>query len=151
MIDSVFSIMYNRGMITDPPEWLVGQELKIQYVSIVANELKKAGIGNLEAFTQFAGGVAQFKPTALDKINEDKLIEVYADMASVPPGVINSDEEADAIRQQRQEQMAQQQQQEQAMAAAQTAKQLSDTNTSDKNALTDLVGAAEGAGQQVAA
>ena len=150
LIDNTFSIMYNREMLTDPPEWLVGQELKVQYVSIVANELKKAGIGNLESFTQFAGGVAQFKPTALDKINEDKLIEVYADMASVPPGVINSDEEAQAIRQQRQEQVAQQQQQEQAMAAAQTAKQLSDTNTSEKNALTDLVGGAEGAGQVAA-
>ena len=144
LIDNMFILMNNRGMIPPAPEWLVGQELKVQYVSILAESMKLAGISNIDRFAQFAAGVASVDAEALDKVNRDKLIEVYGDLTSVPPGVINSDEETQAIRQQRQQQMAQQQQMEQANMAAQTAKQLSDTNTTDKNALTDLVGGGQG-------
>ena len=142
-IDNTFIIMHNRGMIPQPPEWLVGQELKVQFVSILAEAMKLAGIGNVERFAQFTAGVASYDAEVLDKVNRDKLVEVYGDMTSVPPGVIRTDEETQAIRQQRQQQMAQQQQIEQANVAAQTAKQLSETNTTDRNALTDMVGGAE--------
>lgn len=144
LTDIAFDIHVRQGLVPPPPPELEGVDLKIEYVSIMAQAQKMIGIAGVDRFTGFVGQLAQFDPGALDKIKSDKVIDVYADMTSVPPSIVRSDEEVSAIRESR----AQIQQQTNAMAmaqsGAQTAQTLSQTPVGDdgSSALNAIVGEA---------
>ena len=123
LTDIAFDIHVRQGLIPPPPPELEGVDLKVEYVSIMAQAQKMIGIAGVDRFTGFVGQLAQFDPGALDKIKSDKVIDVYADMTSVPPSIVRSDEDVKAIRESR----AQAQQQANAMAAAQSAAQTAQT------------------------
>lgn len=116
LIDIVFNVMQRRGLIPEPPQELAGSELKVEYTSVLAQAQRMVGIGGVERFAQFASGLATVNPAVLDKLNLDQMLDVYGDMASVPPGLLVDDEQVAAIRQQR----AQMQQTMQQAEAAKT-------------------------------
>ena len=148
LVDRTFQIMVKRGMVPEPPEELRGEEIKVEYISIMAQAQKLAGVGNIERFADFAVGVSQAKPGILDKVDEDELADFYGDLTSVPPGIVRSTEEAAEMRRERNEAAAKQAEAERMAEEAKTAKTLSETNTGDNsNALVDIAGAmAEGGG-----
>ena len=139
LIDNAFAIMQMRGLIPEAPEALQGQELKVEYISIMAQAQKLAGIGNIERFSAFVGQMSGLSQDALDKIDTDAAIDNYGDLVGVPTDIIRNSEEVDAVRQQRQEMLAAQQQQQNAAQAIDAAKQLSDTSTEEGNALSDIL------------
>lgn len=151
LIDRCFGILLRSGQLPPPPEELQGQDLKIEYVSIVAQAQKLLGVTAVERFTSFAGTIAQIAPQVLDKLNADKTLDVYAEALGVPSHLLINDEEVAALRAQRQQQAQQQQMAEQMMAATQGAKNLAQASLSDDNALARLTegyGAPVPVGQQ---
>ncbi|UQZ90844.1 phage tail protein [Deltaproteobacteria bacterium Smac51] len=116
LIVRVFGIMTRQGMVPPPPDALQGREIKIEFISILAQAQKQAGIAAINNTVAFVGNVAQFSPTALDKLNIDEAIDEVAEMNGVPPSLIRSNEEVAELRAQREEQM----QQQQMMAAMQS-------------------------------
>lgn len=140
LIDRTFAIMLRGGMIPPPPPELQGTELKVEYISMLAQAQKIAGIGAINDMAIFIGNMAAVKPEALDKLNVDEAIEAYADMTGVPPTMINSEEEARAIREARAMQAAQVMAAEQASQAVQGAKTLADADLDGNNALKALTG-----------
>lgn len=143
MIDSTFAHMLSMGLIPPPPEELQGVDLRIEYVSVMAQAQKMVGISGVERFTSFVANLAAVDPTALDKFNRYEAINVYADMTSVPPKLVVPDEEAQAIKAQRDQAAQMQAQAQMAAQAAQAAQSLSATKTDEKSALTDLLGMQE--------
>lgn len=140
LIDIAFQMMEERDLIPTPPDEIAGRDLKVEYTSIMAQAQKLAGLGGIERFTGFASNIVAQAPTVADKINGDQLIDVYADLTSIPTGIVRSDDEANAIRSKRAEAQAQQQQMMQAQEAANTAKTLSEADTGDGgNALKQLM------------
>lgn len=110
LIDIVFHVMQKRGLFPEPPEELAGRELKVEYISMMNQAQKLVGIGGIERLAQFTAGLAPVSPEVFDKVDTDSLLEAYADMASVPPGIIRPDDVVEQIRSQRQQaQQAQQQ------------------------------------------
>jgi hypothetical protein len=75
----------------------------------------------------------------LDKINRDQLIDTYADITSVPPNLVLTDEQVAELRAQRAQAQAAQQQQMQQMemlkTAATSAKDLASAPLDENNAL----------------
>ncbi len=141
LTDIVFDIHVRQGLIPPPPPEIAGQKLKVEYISIMAQAQKMVGIGSMERFAGFASSMAQADQTVLDKIKCDQMIDVYGDMVSVPPSVIRTDEEVDAIRASRAKAVQQQQQMAMLQAGAQTAQTLSQTPMGDDStALDKLVG-----------
>ncbi|MCC3733701.1 portal protein [Rouxiella badensis] len=140
-IDRVFNIMARKNMFPPAPQELAGMPLRVEYISVMAQAQKAIGIGAIERFVGFVGGIAQAKPEAFDKINVDKMIDDYGNMVGVPATTIASNDDVQAIRAQRAEQQQKQQAFEQSMAAAQGAKALSDAKTSEPSALTAITGA----------
>jgi len=142
LIDRTFAIMDRRGLLPDPPPELQGVPLKIEYVSIMAQAQKLVGLSSLERFSGFVGSlVAETQRTdMLDKVDFDQLIDEYGDGAGVPSRVVVPDDKVAEIRKARAAAAAKQQAAQQVAALAPAAKQLSETNTSGKNALTDLLG-----------
>jgi hypothetical protein len=138
LIDNTFDIMLRQRLIPPAPREIQGMALKVQYESIMAQAQKLVGIGVVERFTSFVSSVATVDPTVLDKIDRDQLVDVYADMTSVPPGIVRSDEDTAAIRGQREQAAAAQQQMEMINQGAQAAKNLSQTDLESDNALARL-------------
>ena len=106
----------------------------------MAQAQKLVGIAGVERFSGFVGQVAQLSPEALDKINTDNIIDTYADMTSVPPGIVRSKEDVDALRANRQQAQQAQAQQQAIVQGAGAAKNLSQADMESENALTMLMG-----------
>ncbi|UPY96254.1 portal protein [Pectobacterium sp. 21LCBS03] len=140
LIDRAFAIMVRKNMIPPPPDVMQGMPLKVEYISVMAQAQKSIGVASIERFVGFVGNVAAADPSALDKLNIDKAIDSYADMIGVSPTIVVSDDEVQAVREQRAQQQQQQQAMEMGMAAAQGAKTLSETQTADPSALSAIVG-----------
>jgi len=141
VIERVFSIMHKRGMFEPPPREMEGEELKIEYVSILAQAQRLVGVGAVDRMVGFIGQAASFKPEALDKLDVDETIDEYAAMLGVPPQIIKDSEEVAAIREQRAQMQQQQIALEQAKLAAETGKDLADTKIDDtRNALAAALG-----------
>jgi hypothetical protein len=138
-IDRVFNIMVRRDMLPDPPEELDGAELKVEYLSIMAQAQKMIGLGAIERTANFVSVIAQSRPDIHDKFDADEAVDQYGDMAGIPPQLIVADEKVAQIRKAR---AAQQQQAQQAATMAENAKAanlLSKSDTRGDNALTDLL------------
>ena len=115
LIGRVFVLMDRRGLVPDAPEELRGRNLKVEYISTLAQAQQMVGLGSIDRLAQFVGGMAQFKPEVLDKFDADEAADQYARMLGVPAAVVVSDEDVAALRQAR----MQQQQMAEQMAAAQ--------------------------------
>jgi hypothetical protein len=147
LIDRCFAIMDRRHLIPPPPPELEGQALKVDYESIMAQALKSTGRSSVDTFTGFALNLAKFKPDALDKVDTDQLLDEYGQITAVPPRIVRSDEDVQAIRQQRAQAEQAAHQAEVAKNAAAAAQSLGNTPTDGPNALTDLAGAMGGGAQ----
>jgi hypothetical protein len=139
LIDNTFDIMMKFDMIPPPPQELQGLPLMVEYVSIMAQAQKLIGVSGVERFAGFVSSVAQFRPEVLDKINADQLIDVYADLTSVPPGLVKTDEEAAATRQQRAQAQENQDKMTRIQQGADAAKKLSETPMDEDSALHRLM------------
>ncbi len=141
MIDVTFSNMMAQGWVPPPPKELSGMPLRIEYISIMAQAQKVAGIGGLERFTNFVGGLikATGDTSVLAKINQDELINVYGDLTSVPPLIIRSDDEAKGIRDEQAKAQQAAQMPQQAKDATAAAQNLGNTPMDQDSALTRLL------------
>ena len=125
LIERCWGIETRVGVLPPPPVQMVpelaGQEIKIEFISILALAQKQAGIAAINQTVGFIGQLAQFNPSALDKLNTDEAIDEVAEMHGVPPKLIRSDEEVAALREQREQQMQQQQMMQMMQQGAQIA------------------------------
>lgn len=141
LIDRTFAIELRAGRLPPPPEELHGQDLRVEYISVLAQAQKLIGITAIERLASFAGSLYQVRPDALDVVDWDKTVANYADALGVKPDLIKSADDVQAIRQERAKQQAAQRTAEAAQTATQGAKTLSETNLQDDSALTRLMGA----------
>lgn len=138
LIDRTFAIMLRRGEIPPPPQELAGQELKVEYTSIMAQAQKLVATAGLERFVGFVGNLAAAKPDIADKLDFDQVVDEYSDMLGVPPKIVRADEEVIKIREERAQAIAAQQRVEQLQQVAQGAKLLSETDMNNDSALSRI-------------
>lgn len=139
MINRTFGILLRRGALPPPPPELQGQEITVEYISIMAQTMKAVGVTSLERTFTFAGNMAQAFPEILDKIDADKAIEQYAEMQGVSPVIIRDQKAVDAIRRQKAQAAQAQQAAELAKQGSETARNLGQVNLGDNNAMAQLL------------
>lgn len=135
-VERAFNILQNLGAFPPMPEELKGQNLKIKYISPLAQAQRMVGIDSIQQTVNFAMSLAEANPSVLDKIDFDEAVDQFGDMAGAPPKVIKSDDVVQQLRQKRDQEIAAQKQQEQIAASAQNAKTLSETKV-DTDSLLD--------------
>ena len=118
LIERAFNILQRAGQIPPPPPELVGQQLNIEYTSMLARSQRAIRANGLTQFLGMVGQIAQFKPEVLLKINAFNAVNEYADYYSVAPSVVVPDDEAQAQLQAQQQAAQQQAQVEQAQQGA---------------------------------
>ena len=143
-IDMTFQRMMEQGLIPPPPPDLEGRELGVEFVSILAQAQRAAGLAAVDRWVEGQMIVGQAKPEALDKINTDQLANVKADRLGVDPRIVVSDEDVAALRKARNEAIAAQEQQMAMAQQAETAKTLAETPLGQDSALGALTGAPGG-------
>jgi hypothetical protein len=147
ILSRLWGIFSRHKLIPPAPPELSGQELKIEYISLLAEAQKRVGVSAVTNTVAFITQLGQVLPAALDKLDVDKTVDIYAELYGAPSGVINSEEGVASIRasRQQQEQALQQQQQVETMATgAKGAKDLAKAPMDENNALTALMGQATG-------
>jgi len=138
LIDIAFDMHMRQGMLPPPPEEIAGKELKIEYISVMAQAQKLVGIGSVERFTGYVSQLAAVDPGVLDKFDMDQAVDVYADITSVPPSIVRTDEAVADMRAVRAEQQAQQQQMAMIPQGAKAIKDLSQAKIEEDNALSAI-------------
>ncbi|MBX3502805.1 MAG: hypothetical protein KF889_25450 [Alphaproteobacteria bacterium] len=139
----VIGILASRNRLPVPPRELMesGADLQFEYISILAQAQKSVGLTSIERLLAFVGNQAAVNPAVLDKIDQDRATEVYADMLNAPPDMIRDADAVAAIRAQRAQEIAAQKAAELAPTAVQGAAVLADTEVGGgQNALATMMG-----------
>lgn len=138
-INLTFDRMVEAGIVPPPPPEMHGQELNVEFVSMLAQAQRAIGTQSIDRYVGSLGVIAQFKPDVLDKFDSDRWADKYGDMLGVDPDLIVADDKVAIIRENR----AKVQQAQAAAAAAEqaanTAKAASQAQTSQPSALTDVM------------
>ncbi len=139
LIERTFGIAMRKGLIPPPPESLQGQQMKIEYTSILAQAQKLLGTANIERVSGFIGSLAQLDPKVLDKFDADEAVDTYADMHGINPNIIRNKDQVAQLRDVR----AKQQKAAQMLAAAKPMKDMAQAGKAmgetDQGNLGDMV------------
>lgn len=139
LIDVTFDRMLEAGIVPLPPVELQGIELKVEFISMLAQAQRAVGLSSVDRLLGTVASIAQLKPDIMDKVDTDKAVDEYADMLGIDPTLIVGDKQVALVRQQRAQQEAAMKAAAMAPQATQAAKNLSETDTEGRNALTDAV------------
>jgi hypothetical protein len=139
-LNRVIQILFRAGKLPPPPAKLRGRNLRVEYVSIMAQAQKVLGTASIERFSSFTGSLSAVNKDILDLINFDQMIREYAEMLGIPIDLLNKDEVVQQLRAQRQQALAQQQQLEQAQQGAEAAKAAAGAQVTPDNLLGRLMG-----------
>jgi hypothetical protein len=136
LIDLTFAKMVEAGMLTGglmPPPEMHGMDLKVEFVSMLAQAQKAVGLGSVDRLLGTVVLMAQGgKPEVLDKVDADQVVDKYAEMLAIDPTLIVADEKVGYIRAERQKAQAAQAAAAMAPAAKDAAtaiKTMSEVNT----------------------
>jgi hypothetical protein len=138
VIELLFEIMEENGLIPPPPEEIQGQEIKVQYISILAQAQRAVGVTGIQKVIGFAGEVSAIWPEARHNINIDEAIREVADMEGAPVKILNEEETIDEMREQEAQVQNLQGAAQSIDTAANVGKTLSETEL-DKNSALDKV------------
>jgi hypothetical protein len=133
------NILERRGAFPPLPPELQDDQIAIQYTSTLAYAQKSSGAVSLERYMGWLGNAASVYPELKGKLDPLIAADYYADSIGVPAKVI-PDSKAAMERFQQESQAAEQAQApEQMKVAAESAKLLSETDTSRSSALTSIL------------
>ena len=154
-IKHIFAIAWRKGLLPPPPQKLQGRELKIKYISTLAQAQRMLGITAIEQTVGFIGAQAELSPTIVDMINYDNVAIEYSKAMGVSPNIINSPESVAKLRAARAKQQQQLQQQalmanaaDAAAKGAKATKDMSQAPMGENTALDSLLAGIKGAAPQ---
>jgi hypothetical protein len=149
-IDRVFNIMLRRGLLPPPPQVVQGQELRVEYISLLAQAQKLVATRSIRGFVAFIADMAEAmqSPAPWDKIDLDKAIDAYHEAVGAPADVLVAEDEVQKIREMRRQAQLREQQRREIGENIEAMQQLSETSTdkSQDTALMELQKSLEGRG-----
>ncbi len=135
LINRIFDILQENGILPPPPPELINSELRVEYVSVLAQAQRMVGLNQIERTVGFAIEMATIWPEARHKVDPLQAIDEYAQDSGANPKIIRPDEEVMEMVQQERQARQQQQQLAETGAAA--------SNLKDIAAAQQSAGAAE--------
>lgn len=136
IISRTFGILLRNNILLPPPQILQGRDLVIEYVSPLALAQRREAITSVSSLLQLTGGVAQFIPEVIDKIDGDKVVDEAAEIFGVSPEIIRDARQVSEIREQRAKAEQEQAQLALAQQAVEADKTLSESNKNNAEAQT---------------
>ena len=115
LINRVFRICMDRGILPAPPAILQGKKLDVRYSSLIAKSQRVAEIQNVQRTVETLAPFFQLDPNIRDNFKGDAIVRIISGVLGFPQEGLASAREVKAIRDGR----MQQQQQQMAMAQGQ--------------------------------
>ena len=140
LIDRVFAICDRAGLFPPAPPQLEGQELKVEYISNLAQAQKMVSAYAIEELTNYVGAVAAVDPSALDNVDLDEAVREIAKIKGVNPKILRDPDMIAQMRAARQQQQQAAQALEAAEQASSVAKNLGSTEVGEGTALDAVMG-----------
>lgn len=84
--------------LEEAPEGLRGQALNPDFISVFAQAQRAADLPSIDRYAAMIGQVAQMDPKILQKIDTDKLADLYEDRLYLPSGLNRPQDEVDKER-----------------------------------------------------
>ena len=139
-VDRVYNMMDRGGLIPEPPEQLQGQDLKVEYVGLLAQAQKLIGLASHDRLLSTIVGMTPVFPDARHKLDVMQYVDDLGSLLGVNPRlVVPTDQAIAAIQAERQAQAKAAQLQQEALAAK-SARDLSQAPLDSDNALARMVG-----------
>lgn len=107
LIERTFEIGLRNGIFPPPPDELQGADIKIKYVSILAQAQKMVGITAVDQWTTGVGMMMRLDPEAGDILECDEINRGKADMLAIPQKFVASTDKIAAKRKARADAQAQ--------------------------------------------
>jgi len=147
LIEDAFMVAMQRDLLPEMPEVLMGEEIDIKYISLLAQAQEAVAATAIERTYAFAASLAEVTPDILDNLDPDEAIRDYAEIVGTSPNIVREQNVVEAIRQERRERQEQERQAalaaEQAKAmqqSAQGAATLAEADSTNPNALERVLG-----------
>ena len=131
-------ILQRRGELPKMPFELMNIPIKIEFQSVLVKAAKLSQAGGIDRLIAFCGNEAAVQQGTMDIVNWDEATRKYAELVGVPNKMLNTEEQVQKMRADRQYQQQQAQQADNAQKLAQAAGNLAGADTQGKNALTAL-------------
>ena len=140
-IHRIFQIMWRSGLIPEPPEEIAGQDMDIQYVSILSSAQRAIGVAPVERFLQVVGNMAAIAPQVLNVPKWENILYHYGRDVGVAARDINTPEEAMQRTEEQNQTLQSREEANSGLALAKGAQTLSQTDVGGgANALQQLLG-----------
>jgi len=140
LLDDVFNFSLEAGLLPEPPKELQEVELRVEYISLLAQAQQAVAASALERTLGFVGNLAGIYPQAADVINPDEAVRQYAEILGNSPDLVNDSDAVESKRAADAEAAQAEMAANRAPEVAGAAKVLSETDTQNPNALTALLG-----------
>lgn len=98
LIDRVFQIMWNRGMIEQPPEVLSGKKIDVRYSSLIAKSQRVSEAQSVLRTLEVVPGLAGFDPSVTDNFSADAIVKILGMVYGAPNEMYRTTKERDAMR-----------------------------------------------------
>ena len=146
IIENGQMILEAAGRMPKKPQELQGEQLRPEYISILAQAAKVSMMNSMERFANFTASMAntQQDPSLLKLFNGEAAIRKYADYVAIDPTLILDEDEFADVKQAIAQQQAQQQDMAVQQQQAATAKDLAATPVGEGSLLDTLTNAAQG-------
>ena len=130
LIDRVFRIIYDRGLIPVPPQSIQGRKIDVRYSSLIAKSQRVNEAQSILRVIQSAAPFLQIDPQVAQNFNGDNVVRLLAGVYGAPAEMLNTTKQVDSMRQaqaqaqqQAQQMMMQQGQIDNSLTLAKAAKQ----------------------------
>lgn len=144
LIQLTFAYALDAGLIPEAPPELQGTELKIEYISILAQAQKIAGLQSINETMAFVSTASQIWPEARFKFDALQAVDEVAEVNGTPPSVIRSDDAVAEMMDQENKRIAAQQAGQAALSATEGARNLKDVQLNGRTAVDVLAGSLAG-------
>jgi len=141
LVNITFDACMEAGILPEPPEELHGVELKMEFVSVLAQAQRSTAMAGVDRWISAIGSIAAAKqdPSVWDNADTDQVVQDAAGYLGVSPEMARSKDQIEQIRMARAQAQQAQQKQAEAAQAAETAKTLAQAPVSTDNALGQVV------------
>lgn len=143
LIDRTFGMMQTAGLLPEAPESLQGVNLRVEYISIMAQAQKLVGVVGQDRFFASIVPLMEAFPEVRHKVDIFRGIDAYGEMLDVDPRIVRTTEDAMARLQGEQQAQAEQAAAEQAKLAAGALKDAGSTPMGTGSALDRMVDGAQ--------
>lgn len=139
LISRAFEILQRKRVLPEAPPELDGQELTVEYISILAQAQKLVALQGVDRLLDVVAGIANLSPDIVGKVNFEEILEEYAEVIGVRPELLKSKDEFAQMQKAQQEQQAAQQQGDAMAQGASIAKDASRSQLEKPSALSEIM------------